>query len=74
MTEKVHPGGAALEQAEEREWVELEEEEWTVQGRGQGQRENVSVPSAARLCRMRLEFLATIGSAPNVGKRWSGNS
>jgi hypothetical protein len=50
--------------------VELAEGEWAAPGQGQGQQENASVRNAARLYLMRLEFPVTIGSAPNVEKRW----
>jgi hypothetical protein len=72
--EKARPGGVAPEQGEVREWEEPGEEEWAAQGQAQVRMENASVPSAARLCLMRLEFPAIIGNAPNAGKRWSGNS
>jgi len=70
VTERAHPGGAVLEQGEVPEWGELVEEEWAVQSRAQGQRENAYVRNAARFYLMRLEFPVTIGSAPNVEKRW----
>jgi hypothetical protein len=73
VTEKAHPGAAALEPGGVREWEEPGEEEWAAQGRAQGQRENASVRNAARLYLMRLGFPVTIGNAPNVVKRWYGN-
>ena len=68
--ERVHLGVAALEAAEVLERADPEWEEWAAQEQVRVRMENASVRNAARLYLMRLEFPVTIGSAPNVEKRW----
>jgi hypothetical protein len=68
--EKVHLGEVVRGRAEAPERGGQDGEEWVAQGLAQGQRENVYVRNAARLYLMKPEFPVTIGSAPNVGKRW----
>jgi hypothetical protein len=60
VTEKAHPGGAALEQGGVQEWEEPGEEEWTARGLAQGQRENASVQNVKRLLLMKQERRATL--------------
>jgi hypothetical protein len=68
--ERVHLGVAALEAAEVLERADPEWEEWAAPGQGQDQQENAFVLNAERLLLMKSECPATIGSAPNVEKRW----
>jgi hypothetical protein len=68
--ERVHLGVAALEAAEVQEWVDLVREEWAAPEPVQVRLENVCVQNAERLLLMKSECPATIGSAPNVEKRW----
>ena len=70
MTELAQPGGVVLEQGEAPEWVELVEGEWVAQEPVQVWQGSVFVPNAELSQLMRLEFLALLSNAPNVGQRW----
>ena len=67
---QVHPGEADQAPVEVPERADPEWEEWAAQEQVRVRMENASVRNAARLYLMRLEFPVTIGSAPNVEKRW----
>lgn len=70
MTEKAHPGGAALEQGEVPEWGELGEEQWAAQEQVQVRKENALVLNAERLSLMKWACPVIIGNAQNAEKRW----
>jgi hypothetical protein len=68
--EQVHVGGAVLEQAEVQELVGLAGEERVDPEQGRVRKGSVYVPNVEPLFPMRLEYPVSIGSAPNVEKRW----
>jgi len=69
MEQDLH-GVVVLERGEVPGWLEAEEEEWEVPEPVQGQPENASVPSAARLWLTKPESPATTGNALNVAQKW----
>ena len=52
------------------EWVDHDGEERVAPERVQAQQGSVFVPNAELSQLMRLEFLALLSNAPNVGQRW----
>jgi hypothetical protein len=70
VTEKVHPGAAALEQGERQKWKEPGEEEWAAQEQEQVRMENALVLSVEQLCLTNPESRVTLSNAPNAVKKW----
>lgn len=70
MTELARREALVQEQEEVLEWVDHEGEERVAPERVQAQQGSVFVPNAELSQLMRLEFLALLSNAPNVGQRW----
>ena len=69
-TEQVHLRVLVQALEEVLEWVDHEGEERVAPEQVQAQQGSVFVPNAELSHLMRLEFLALLSNAPNVGQKW----
>jgi hypothetical protein len=68
--EQAHPGGAALEQEEVREWEDPAGEEWVAPVRVRVRKENAFALNAGHASPMKWPSPAIIGNAHNAAQRW----